>query len=165
MKLPPLYNVEELQQVDITSEPRLSNYLAYMADNVKFTRMEEGRKVTRFVEEWLAANPAKAEAAPEAVTQLQVAVAENRWVGLPMCEPEQVLELFQNHVGVLWKLEEKYQLEEFSVIEQLLTEGVRAHILTIFNFDDRDAHKKQLNKVLTSNEEVLTKAEFFRGIK
>lgn len=72
-------------------------------------------------------------------------INELRWVGLPIMTEEGVINMFQFHFTVIFKL------PDYDLWEKL-----RVNLLKIIILDDRDKFKKQLRDALLKNEEKIT---------
>ncbi len=158
---------------EIKSKTNLDNdnvfnmHVHELTENVIHERFYEALNMYPFYEDWLANNKEFTYSNTKKTTLLRDLIIDNKWVCFRILPHEEAVKMFNKHLIHLFTIPQRYEFpggyDDFP--EDLLTEHIRNHLLTISLFDKRDELKKKLNEALSTNEEKITSAPFYREIK
>ncbi|MBI2415220.1 MAG: hypothetical protein HYV33_00990 [Candidatus Kerfeldbacteria bacterium] len=154
--------------IDLTKPEVYQDSLQFLQNNIVFADRANILDTDRWFQAWFANQPSFRVDFPEQAKEIDRRLIESRWVALPVLENPMVLDLFQQHLTELMTLQEHYDLDnegDLTVFEFIITERLREKLVDIRIFEERDAFKKQLVEALSNNDEVITSAKFFRGLR
>lgn len=161
------YTKDQLMHVNFADDVSYNATVNFLRRILRQPDMAQLRKQFSFVEQWLALNPQFVQDYPDRAADLSTFAVYMKWESLQaLTYPEPVLELFHQHINALFELCTDLDLDpEYFGPQFALVEGLRQCLTNIPLWSERDVFKKQILQALMSNEEEVTTAEFFRGIK
>ncbi|MDP3971264.1 MAG: hypothetical protein Q8P90_06285 [bacterium] len=161
------YVEEQLKAVDLSNQDVYQAIIDHMHDNIIFSRYANILDTDGFFTQWYEINPDFTETFPDRAEELNTRLIESRWIALPAMPEDKVIDLFKNHLNILFLLQKRHDIiiEGFDLAKDTLTEKLRGRLLNIPVFNLRDKFKKLVITALSTNEELITVAPFYLGIK
>lgn len=159
-------NTFTYKHIDLSDPVVYEKYRLYLRTIVQQVDVVAIDKVLAFFPNWHSAWPDFRVQHPEQTKEIDQLLIFAQWSTLSKRTNSELIDLFKLHVNDLFLMHSVLDFsDDIDELKEILRFGLRDYLLTMKQFDERDTVKKQLLDTLMQNEEVITSAEFFRGIK